>query len=127
MTVPNSLEGFDVPGAVERMLGQPSIWWQAIALFVQHFSGWEKAWLASIGDDALERRQVHAVRGGAANVGALRLAASAADLERLLAQRLAGEPVEIPEATRRRLSEDFRQAWQSAADARQSDDKGASA
>lgn len=114
MPIPQKLDGFDVIGAVERMLDQPALWWQAVGLFVQHFAGWEKDWQAAIGDDARERKQVHAMRSAAANVGALRLAASAEALEQLLLDRQAGRVAEVPDDFRQRLSADFRFAWRAA-------------
>lgn len=117
MVVPDSLDGFDVSAAVGRMLNQPTLWWQAVALFVTHFADWEAAWRASIGDDPLERKQVHALRSAAANVGAREIAASAGALEDSLLARLAGGTDGIPEALRARLLADFRHAWQVAADA----------
>lgn len=111
MPIPQSLDGFDVIGAVERMLDQPALWWQAVGLFVQHFAAWEQDWQAAIGDDARERKQVHAMRSAAANVGAVRLADSAEALEQRLLDRLAGRAVEIPDDLRQRLLADFRSAW----------------
>lgn len=115
--VPDSLDGFDVSAAVGRMLNQPTLWWQAVGLFVAHFADWEAAWRDSIGDDPLERKQVHALRSAAANVGAHEIAASAGVLEACLLARLAGGTDGIPEAMRARLLMDFRHAWQVAADA----------
>ena len=117
MTIPHPLDGFDVRAAVARMLDQPGLWWQALGLFVEHFSAWEQAWQASIGDDAQECRKVHAVGSAAANVGAVRLASSAAAVEQGLRERLAGRAAEELEAARRQLQADFRQSWQAAADA----------
>ena len=117
MTIPHSLDGFDVRAAVARMLDQPGLWWQALGLFVEHFSAWEQAWQASIGDDAQECRKVHAVGSAAANVGAVRLASSAAAVEQGLRERLAGRAAEELKAARRQLQADFRQSWQAAADA----------
>lgn len=108
MTFPRSLDGFDVPGAVERMLGQPALWWQALGLFVDHFAGWERAWQAMLGDDAGERRCVHALGSGAANVGAIDLEAAARALEAALAQRLAGQSAADPAALRESLRAVFR-------------------
>lgn len=117
MPVPRSLDGFDVIGAVERMLDQPALWWQAVALFVEHFADWENFWQASIGDDALERKRVHALRSAAANVGALHLAKAAGALEDLLLQRAAGKTVTVPEDFRQHLRDCFHHAWQAAATA----------
>ena len=59
-----------------------------------------------------------ACRGSAAaNVGAVRLASSAAAVEQGLRERLAGRAAEELEAARRQLQADFRQSWQAAADA----------
>jgi hypothetical protein len=117
MSIPQTLEGFNVPAAIERMLDQPAIWWQAVGLFVQYFSGWEQSWLDSIGDDAAERRWVHAVRSAAANVGAEVLASQAGALEKLLMQRLAGNVAANPEILRQQLQASFRQTWQVASHA----------
>lgn len=114
MSIPRTLDGFNVPAAIERMLDQPAIWWQAVGLFVRHFSDWEKAWLESIGDDAAERRSVHALRSAAANVGAEALSSLAGALEKLLMQRLAGEAASNPERLRQQLQGCFRQTWQAA-------------
>ncbi len=114
MSIPHSLEDFDVPAAVARMLDQPALWWQALALFVGHFADWEGAWLASVGDDTSERRLVHALRSAAANVGASQLSASAAALDDLLLQGQAGTAASVFESLRRRLQQDFRQAWRTA-------------
>lgn len=104
----NALEGFDVSAAVERMLGDTDLWWQALALFVAHFQAWEAGWLAAQGQDALERKAVHALRSGAANVGAVALAKVAGELEGRLLRRCAGEEVAIPGELRSRLQEQFR-------------------
>lgn len=111
MSVPHSLDGFDVTGAVERMLGQPVLWWQAVGLFVEHYADWEKVWRGSIGDDAQERKRVHAIRSAATNVGAVRLAESAGALEDLLLARLAGGQAAVPDDLRQRLGDEFRQSW----------------
>lgn len=124
MIVPRSLDGFDVIVAVERMLDQPTLWWEAVGLFVEHFSAWERSWQESIGDDALERKRVHAVRSAAANVGATQLAEAAGVLEDLLLKRVAGSGVEIPASSRQRLQDAFRHAWAAAATARQANDLG---
>jgi HPt (histidine-containing phosphotransfer) domain-containing protein len=124
MPIPPTLDGFDVVGAVERMLDQPALWWQAVGLFVQHFAGWEKDWQTAIGDDARERKQVHAMRSAAANVGAVRLAASAEALEQRLLDRLAGRGAQVPDDLRQRLSADFRAAWQAADHAWRTDTAG---
>lgn len=114
MSIPHTLEDFDVPAAVARMLDQPALWWQALALFVGHFADWDDAWLASVGDDAGERRLVHALRSAAANVGATKLSASAAALDDLLLQGQAGAAPGVFESLRRQLQQDFRQAWRTA-------------
>ena len=90
MNAPLTLNGFDVGLAVERMLGQSDLWWQAVGLFVQHFATWERDWLASRGDDAVECKKVHALRSAAANVGATRLSCAAAVLEELIEIRSGG-------------------------------------
>lgn len=103
------------------MLDQPALWWQAVGLFVAHFADWEAAWQGSVGDDALERKRVHALRSAAANLGAQQVAASAGSLESCLLVRLAGGAEAVPEALRTRLLADFRHAWQVAADAWRAD------
>jgi HPt (histidine-containing phosphotransfer) domain-containing protein len=117
MLVPHSLDGFDVMGAVERMLGQPVLWWQAVGLFVEHYANWEAVWHACIGDDAQERKRVHAIRSAAVNVGAVRLSETAGELEDLLLERLAGGLKVVPDDLRQRLGDDFRQSWLAAANA----------
>ena len=62
MSVPHTLEGFEVNDAVERMLGQPMLWWQTVGLFVEHFANWELSWQECIGDYAREQKSVHALR-----------------------------------------------------------------
>lgn len=99
------------------MLDQPVLWWQAVGLFVAHFADWEAAWRGSVGDDAQERKRVHALRSAAANVGAQQVAASAGALESCLLARLEGRAEHVPEALRTRLLADFRHAWQVAAEA----------
>lgn len=115
MSVPHFLDGFDVTAAVERMLGQPVLWWQAVGLFVEHYADWERAWQGAIGDDAEERKRVHAMRSAAANVGAVRLAETAGVLEDLLLKRLAGGQAAVPDDLRQRLGDEFRQSWSAAA------------
>lgn len=129
MSAPSSLSGFDVGPAVERMLGQSDLWWQAVGLFVQHFSAWEPDWLASRGDDAAERKKVHALRSAAANVGANKLACAAAVLEELIALRQNGKQVDIPPSVRWYVQDCFHEAWRAASDAqlRESIERGTSA
>lgn len=124
MPVPHSLDGFDVIGAVERMLDQPELWWRAVGLFVEHFADWEGQWQASIGDDLQEQKRVHAVRSAAANVGALQLAESAGRLEDVLLKRLAGECDANLASLRAGLRDAFQHAWLSAANAWQSNRPG---
>jgi hypothetical protein len=114
MSVPVALDGFDVTAAVERMLDQPPLWWAAVGLFVGHFADWEQGWLASVGNDTLEQKCVHALRSAAANVGAAALSASAAALEAQLLRRMAGEAAEVPAEMRQHLQESFRKVWQTA-------------
>lgn len=114
MLIPRSLEGFNVAAAVARLLDQPTLWWQAVGLFVTYFSTWEKDWLQCVGDDARERKQVHAVRSAAANIGAEGLAAAAASLEEALLVRCAGDEKLLP-ILRQNLAERFREAWGAAA------------
>lgn len=103
MLIPRELEGFDVVAAVERMLDRPELWWQAVGLFVAHFSDWKSRWLAAVGEDAAERKQVHALRSAAENIGAVRLAVAAASLEAALLGRLAGREVVISDDSRAEL------------------------
>lgn len=115
--VPNSLEGFDVSAAVDRMLGREDLWWEALCLFLQHFANWEAEWSAAQGDDMAERRCVHALRSAAANVGANQLSCAAAVLEELLMVRLAGKPVMIPLSVRGYLRDCWRTAHGAASQA----------
>ena len=117
MPVPRSLDGFDVTAAIERMLDQPMLWWQAVGLFVEHFADGESGWQESIGDDAWEQKKVHALRGAAANVGAMALAEVAADLEDLLLACREGKVKSVPNIVRQRLRDSFRQTWRAAAGA----------
>jgi len=111
MLIPQELEGFDVTAAVARMLDRPELWWQALGLFVQHFSGWKRVWLDSAGDDPAERRCVHAIRSAAANVGAMQLSAQAERLEKILMQRISGVDAVVPAELRADLAAAFDQAW----------------
>lgn len=104
MLIPRELEGFDVAAAVERMLDRPELWWQAVGLFVMHFSDWPSRWHCAEGEDAAERKQVHALRSAAENIGAVRLAAAAASLEAVLLERLAGREVTIGDDYRAELT-----------------------
>lgn len=114
MLIPQQLDEFDVEEAVSRMLDRPELWWQALGLFVVHFSDWVIGWQASIGDDALERRRVHAVRSAASNVGAIRLAEIAGQLETSLQARLTDGDVIVDAALRDALQQAFSAAWGSA-------------
>lgn len=107
-----TLEAFDVPDAVARMLDQPAIWRQAMALFVSHFADWGSSWMACIGRDAEEVQRVHALRSGAANVGARHLASLAGQLEDAL--RHGGGHGESVEMLRRQLRDEYSRAWQEA-------------
>ena len=118
MFPPSSLNGFDVESAVERMLGQPGLWWEAVGLFVAHFAEWERDWLSVRGDDSAEQRKVHALRSAAANVGADRLSCAAAVLEELLLLRQQGKALQIPQSVRWYVQDCYREAWRAAADAR---------
>jgi HPt (histidine-containing phosphotransfer) domain-containing protein len=124
MSVPSSLDGFDVADAIGRMLDQPALWWQNVGLFVEHFADWEQGWQNSIGDDAREQKTVHALRSAAANVGATALSEVAGEIEALLLIRLAGHPTPVPSSLRQRLRDVFRQTWLSAANGRMSDAAG---
>lgn len=117
MSVPRSLDGFDVAAAVARMLDQPMLWWQAVGLFVEHFADWEQAWQESVGDHAQEQKRVHALRSAAANIGATALAEAAAALESQLLKCQAGQATSVQESLRQRLHASFRQTWLSAAEA----------
>lgn len=117
MSVPRTLDGFDVTAAVERMLDQPMLWWQAVGLFVEHFADWEQGWQESVGDHGREQKRVHALRSAAANVGAMALAATAADLENQLLKCLAGQEIAVPDSLRQDLQQSFRRTWHSAAGA----------
>ena len=117
MSVPNTLDGFEVTAAIERMLDQPMLWWQAVGLFVEHFADWERTWLDSIGDNTREQKSVHALRSAAANVGAMTLSAVAAELEGQLLKCLAGTEPNVPETLRDRLLVSFRQTLRVAAEA----------
>lgn len=114
---PSTLPGFEVAHAVDRMLGQPTLWWEAVGLFIQHFAQWEADWQATQGNHEAERRCVHALRSGAANVGADQLASVAGVLEELLAKRCVGQAAPIPQSVREYLKACFRESWQTAADA----------
>lgn len=118
MPIPCSLPGFDVQAAVSRMLDEPAIWWRAVGLFVEHFADWEREWLACLGDEASERKRVHAVRSAAANIGAERLASAAGALETLLLARAGGKIESLPAFVRDELRDSFREAWTAAAEAR---------
>nr|MBL8411625.1 Hpt domain-containing protein [Dechloromonas sp.] len=108
-----TLEAFDVPDAVARMLDQPAIWRQALVLFVRHFADWEAAWTNCVGRDAEEVQRVHALRSGAANVGAKDLAVVAGQLEDVL--RHGGGQAASVDALRRQLREEYGRAWRAAA------------
>lgn len=115
MLIPQKLDGFDVEDAVARMLDRPELWWQAVGFFVHHFADWKDSWRDAIGDDQAERRQVHAIRSAAANVGAKTLAGQAERMEQILLRRLDGSGDEIPEAWREELASVFDIAWGCAA------------
>lgn len=117
MSVPRSLDGFEVTAAVARMLDQPMLWWQAVGLFVDHFADWERTWQAAIGDDVQEQKSVHALRSAAANVGAQALCEVAASLEAQLLKKRAGLATSVPENLRACLQTSFRLTWLSAAKA----------
>lgn len=115
---PSKLPGFNVADAVERMLGQPTLWWEALGMFVLHFAEWETEWQASQGNNQAERRCVHALRSSAANVGADHLSCIAASLEALLAKRCVGQSTVIPPSIRWYLKDCFRETWRTAASAK---------
>lgn len=108
--IPGKLDGFDVGSAVARMLDRSDLWWQALGMFVEHFSGWESAWRLAVGDDAAERKLVHALRSAAGNVGATDVARMAERLEKALLRRQAGDSVDIPRCWRDELAESCRHA-----------------
>jgi len=117
MSVPRTLDGFEVTATVKRMLDQPMLWWQAVGLFVEHFANWERNWQDSIGNPAQEQKNVHALRSAAANVGAMALSREAAALEEQLLKSLSGEESSIPPLLRDRLRDSFRQTFGAAAEA----------
>ncbi len=102
-----TLEGFDVKAAVARMLGQPELWWQALALFETHFGGWAEHWPTAGDDPGLERRKVHALRSASANIGAVRLALDAEVLESFLLERPAESDSPVAQGLRRQLQQEF--------------------
>lgn len=116
---PDELAGFNVAHAVERMLGEPALWWEAVAMFVQHFADWEAQWQATEGNCEAERRCVHALYSAATNVGADHLACVAASLEALLAKCGNGQNTTLPPGMRWYLRDCFRATWRSAATAQQ--------
>ena len=124
MSIPRTLDGFDVTAAVTRMLDQPLLWWQAVGLFVEHFADWERTWQDSIGDPVREQKRVHALRSAAANVGATALSEVAAALEDQLLKCQAGEATSVSEISRQHLLDSFRQTWLSAAGAREAEAAG---
>lgn len=109
MAIPVNLDGFDVQGAVDRMLGRPELWWQALGLFVEHFADWETGWLESVGNARAEFKRVHALRSSAATVGATRLVDVAGDLEESLRKCLGSETAAIDDRIRFGLREEFQQ------------------
>ena len=103
MLIPRELEGFDVAAAVERMLDRPSSG-AGCRSVRRAFFGLAVALARCSGEDAAERRQVHALRSAAENIGAVRLAAAAASLEAALLGRLAGREVAISDDCRAELT-----------------------
>lgn len=101
------LDGFDVKAAIDRMLGQEDLWWQALSLFDDHFGAWDVDWQAALGDIAMERRKVHALRSAAANIGAVRLALDAEVLESFLLARAAESASPTAEGLRHQLQLEF--------------------
>jgi len=115
---PAQLAGFEIEHAVQRMLGRPELWWEAVGLFIQHFADWESQWQASRGDAVAEGKCVHALRSAAANVGANHLACVAAVLEELLVKAAGNTaPAAIPPSLRFHLQDCFRAVWRTATDA----------
>lgn len=101
------IDGFDVPAAIERMLGRPDWWMQTVDRFLEHFSDWEAEWHKAAGRPVSERRCVHALRSAAANIGASELAEHAGRLEAALH---VGSRAEDIERLRGALGLCFRQA-----------------
>ena len=102
-----SIDGFDVKAAVARMLGEPELWWQALALFDTHFGSWDSDWRTAQGDIALERRKVHSLRSAAANIGAVRLALDAEVLETFLLANPDAAATPTAQGLRRQLQHEF--------------------
>ena len=102
-----SIDGFDVKAAVARMLGEPELWWQALAMFDTHFGDWDSSWQADVGDISQERRKVHSLRSAAANIGAVRLALDAEVLENFLLTRPDEAATPIAEGLRRQLRHEY--------------------
>ena len=102
-----SIDGFDVKAAVARMLGEPELWWEALAMFDTHFGNWDSSWQADVGDISQERRKVHSLRSAAANIGAMRLALDAEVLEALLLTRPDEAATPIAEGLRRQLQHEY--------------------
>jgi len=104
--LPN-IDGFDVKAAVARMLGEPELWWQALAVFDTHFGDWDSSWQAGLGDISLERCKVHSLRSAAANIGAVRLALDAEMLENFLLTRANEAATPFAEGLRRQLQHEY--------------------
>lgn len=102
-----TLDGFDVKAAVTRMLGEPALWWQALAVYDAHFGGWDAAWQSALVDITAERRKVHALRSAAANIGAVRLALDAEVLENFLLARPGEADSPMAKGLRRQLQHEF--------------------
>lgn len=113
--LPNDLPGFEVEAAVARMMDNAELWWRALAIFHVHFGDWKNAWLLSQAERDAERKCVHALRSGAANIGAVRLAAAAAALEYALIS--ADCPSHVLSSLRATLLECYDQAHSAVASA----------
>jgi two-component system sensor histidine kinase/response regulator len=78
------VDGLDVAGALSRVAGNRALYVKLLRTFIGDMGGTPARVRAMIdaGDSAGARSSVHAVRGAAANLGAVALAAAAATLER---------------------------------------------
>jgi len=107
-TLPVSLPGFDLADALDRMMGRTDLWWKVLYIFHRQFGSWDAAWRLTQGQRENERKSVHSLRSAAANIGAFRLAAAAAELEQVLMASDFQEAMLPP--LRRRLQESFDEA-----------------
>ncbi len=114
-SLPRDLPGFDIEETVERMMGRTDMWWRVLEIFHSKFGGWHSSWHESQAVRESERKSVHALRSAAANVGAFRLAESAAALENALLEP--GGSQSSLTLLRLQLQESFDEAQRSAAQA----------